>query len=100
MLQKLTLRQHSQIQNCHTLGLFFSPVALSLCLPVVVVIVCVQGDHLIIANLGDSRAVLCTRDSKDRPVSVQLTTDLKPDLPGQILNFSCHTYLQVCMYIY
>ncbi|VAI16107.1 unnamed protein product [Triticum turgidum subsp. durum] len=41
------------------------------------------GDHLIIANLGDSRAVLCTRDSKGRPVSVQITTDLKPDLPGE-----------------
>ncbi|PNT65589.1 hypothetical protein BRADI_4g44750v3 [Brachypodium distachyon] len=42
-----------------------------------------QGDHLIIANLGDSRAVLCARDSKDRPIPVQLTTDLKPDLPGE-----------------
>ncbi|CAN6380331.1 unnamed protein product [Urochloa humidicola] len=39
-----------------------------------------QGDHLIIANLGDSRALLCTRDSKDRLIPVQLTTDLKPDL--------------------
>ncbi|BAF28971.2 probable protein phosphatase 2C 73 [Oryza sativa Japonica Group] len=42
-----------------------------------------QGDHLIIANLGDSRAVLCTRDSKDRPIPVQLTTDLKPNLPSE-----------------
>ncbi|CAL4995962.1 unnamed protein product [Urochloa decumbens] len=43
-----------------------------------------QGDHLFIANLGDSRAVLCTRDSKDRLIPVQLTTDLKPDLPGEL----------------
>ncbi|GJN07190.1 hypothetical protein PR202_ga24998 [Eleusine coracana subsp. coracana] len=42
-----------------------------------------QGDHLFIANLGDSRAVLCTRDSKDRLTPVQLTTDLKPDLPSE-----------------
>ncbi|CAL4897263.1 unnamed protein product [Urochloa decumbens] len=43
-----------------------------------------QGDHLFIANLGDSRAVLCTRDSKDHLIPVQLTTDLKPDLPGEL----------------
>ncbi|KAG8050827.1 hypothetical protein GUJ93_ZPchr0009g1786 [Zizania palustris] len=42
-----------------------------------------QGDHLMVANLGDSRAVLCTRDSKDHPIPVQLTTDLKPDLPSE-----------------
>ncbi|GJN28499.1 hypothetical protein PR202_gb16632 [Eleusine coracana subsp. coracana] len=42
-----------------------------------------QGDHLFIANLGDSRAVLCTRDSKDRLTPIQLTTDLKPDLPSE-----------------
>ncbi|CAL4904622.1 unnamed protein product [Urochloa decumbens] len=43
-----------------------------------------QGDHLFIANLGDSRAVLCTRDSKDRLIPVQLTTDMKPDLPSEL----------------
>ncbi|CAD6269070.1 unnamed protein product [Miscanthus lutarioriparius] len=43
-----------------------------------------QGDHLVVANLGDSRAVLCTRDSKDRLIPVQLTTDLKPDLPSEL----------------
>ncbi|CAD6258776.1 unnamed protein product [Miscanthus lutarioriparius] len=43
-----------------------------------------QGDHLIVSNLGDSRAVLCTRDSKDRLIPVQLTTDLKPDLPSEL----------------
>ncbi|XP_068668855.1 probable protein phosphatase 2C 73 [Aristolochia californica] len=39
-----------------------------------------QGEDLIIANLGDSRAILCTRDSSDRPTSVQLTVDLKPNV--------------------
>ncbi|WVZ87955.1 hypothetical protein U9M48_034528 [Paspalum notatum var. saurae] len=43
-----------------------------------------QGDHLFIANLGDSRAVLCTQDSKGRLIPIQLTTDLKPDLPSEL----------------
>ncbi|KAL7194950.1 hypothetical protein ACSBR1_035207 [Camellia fascicularis] len=42
-----------------------------------------QGEHLVIANLGDSRAVLCTRGEKDQLVSVQLTVDLKPNLPSE-----------------
>ncbi|KAI7979488.1 putative protein phosphatase 2C 65 [Camellia lanceoleosa] len=42
-----------------------------------------QGEHLVIANLGDSRAVLCTRGEKDQLVSVQLTVDLKPNLPNE-----------------
>uniref|UniRef100_A0A5B6Z6U0 PPM-type phosphatase domain-containing protein n=1 Tax=Davidia involucrata TaxID=16924 RepID=A0A5B6Z6U0_DAVIN len=39
-----------------------------------------QGDHLVTANLGDSRAVLCTRGNNNKLVSVQLTVDLKPNL--------------------
>ncbi|KAL8517158.1 hypothetical protein ACS0TY_015393 [Phlomoides rotata] len=42
-----------------------------------------KGEHLIISNLGDSRAVLCTRDDCDQLVSEQLTVDLKPNLPGE-----------------
>ncbi|KAH7867397.1 hypothetical protein Vadar_032856 [Vaccinium darrowii] len=42
-----------------------------------------QGDHLVIANLGDSRAVLCTRGDTDQLVPVQLTEDLKPNLPNE-----------------
>ncbi|GFY82432.1 protein phosphatase 2C family protein [Actinidia rufa] len=42
-----------------------------------------QGDHLVIANLGDSRAVLCTRGDNNQIVSVQLTVDLKPNLPNE-----------------
>lgn len=41
-----------------------------------------QKDHLIIANLGDSRAVLCTREDHDQLVADQLTVDLKPNLPS------------------
>lgn len=43
-----------------------------------------QRDHLIIANLGDSRAVLCTRDDDDQLVPVQLTVDQKPNLPSEL----------------
>lgn len=41
-----------------------------------------QGDQLIVGNLGDSRAVLCTRD-RDQLIAVQLTVDLKPELPSE-----------------
>ncbi|KAK7287252.1 hypothetical protein RIF29_00425 [Crotalaria pallida] len=42
-----------------------------------------QGDQLIIGNLGDSRAVLCTRGDRDQLIPVQLTVDLKPELPSE-----------------
>ncbi|KAL0333162.1 UNVERIFIED_CONTAM: putative protein phosphatase 2C 65 [Sesamum angustifolium] len=44
---------------------------------------CVRGDHLIIANLGDSRAVLCKTDENNQFVSEQLTVDLKPNLRAE-----------------
>ncbi|CAO1939066.1 unnamed protein product [Urochloa humidicola] len=42
-----------------------------------------QGQNLIIGNLGDSRAVLGTRDENNRLVAVQLTVDLKPNIPSE-----------------
>ncbi|KAJ8898905.1 hypothetical protein K2173_008397 [Erythroxylum novogranatense] len=42
-----------------------------------------QGNHLMIANLGDSRAILCTRDSRNQLIPVQLTVDLKPNLASE-----------------
>ncbi|XP_020262144.1 probable protein phosphatase 2C 73 [Asparagus officinalis] len=42
-----------------------------------------QREHLMIANLGDSRAILCTRDNTNQLVPVQLTVDLKPNLPSE-----------------
>ncbi|MED6113695.1 hypothetical protein PIB30_073175 [Stylosanthes scabra] len=42
-----------------------------------------QGQHLVIGNVGDSRAVLCTRDHNDSLIPVQLTTDFKPSLPRE-----------------
>ncbi|TYJ29883.1 hypothetical protein E1A91_A06G097000v1 [Gossypium mustelinum] len=46
------------------------------------VVVVRQGEYLVIANLGDSRAVLGTMTEKGIK-AVQLTTDLKPGLPSE-----------------
>lgn len=43
-----------------------------------------QGDDLLIANLGDSRAIL-GKMGKNGIQAVQLTTDLKPCVPGKSL---------------
>ncbi|WOK96887.1 putative protein phosphatase 2C 12 isoform X1 [Canna indica] len=42
-----------------------------------------QGKNLIIANLGDSRAVLGTVSEEGRLEAVQLTTDFKPNVPQE-----------------
>ncbi|XP_073305300.1 probable protein phosphatase 2C 33 [Primulina huaijiensis] len=42
-----------------------------------------QGRDLVIGNVGDSRAVLGTRDENNALVAVQLTVDLKPNLPAE-----------------
>ncbi|CAN6556251.1 unnamed protein product [Malus baccata var. baccata] len=42
-----------------------------------------QGQNLVIGNVGDSRAVLATRDDDNSLIAVQLTVDLKPDLPAE-----------------
>ncbi|XP_068669511.1 probable protein phosphatase 2C 1 [Aristolochia californica] len=42
-----------------------------------------QGSNLFIGNIGDSRAVLGSRGNGDSMVAVQLTVDLKPDLPRE-----------------
>lgn len=47
------------------------------------VILIKQGQDLVIGNVGDSRAVLASRDKENSLVAVQLTIDLKPDLPRE-----------------
>lgn len=43
--------------------------------------------------MGDSRAVLGTRDQRNRLTAVQLTVDLKPDLPGKFSSYvSLHSF--------
>ncbi|XP_019051664.1 PREDICTED: probable protein phosphatase 2C 72 [Nelumbo nucifera] len=46
------------------------------------VVIIKQAEDLVIANLGDSRAILGTM-TEDGLVAVQLTTDLKPSLPKE-----------------
>ncbi|KAF3587570.1 hypothetical protein F2Q69_00025743 [Brassica cretica] len=42
-----------------------------------------QGSNLFMGNIGDSRAILGSKDSNDSLVATQLTVDLKPDLPRE-----------------
>ncbi|OAY59143.1 probable protein phosphatase 2C 6 [Manihot esculenta] len=42
-----------------------------------------QGQDLVVGNLGDSRAVLATRAEDNSLLAIQLTVDLKPDLPRE-----------------
>ncbi|XP_074578169.1 putative protein phosphatase 2C 66 [Curcuma longa] len=42
-----------------------------------------QGQDLVIGNLGDSRAVMGTRDKDNNLIAVQMTVDFKPNLPGE-----------------
>lgn len=42
-----------------------------------------------ISNVGDSRAVMGTRDHDGHLTALQLTVDLKPNLPGILTLFLC-----------
>ncbi|KAF6163175.1 hypothetical protein GIB67_025039 [Kingdonia uniflora] len=42
-----------------------------------------QGLNLFMGSIGDSRAILGSKDNNDALVAVQLTVDLKPDLPRE-----------------
>ncbi|KAL5703191.1 putative protein phosphatase 2C 33 [Ranunculus cassubicifolius] len=42
-----------------------------------------QGHDLILGNIGDSRAVMGTRDQDNALLALQLTVDLKPNLPEE-----------------
>lgn len=46
---------------------------------------CWQGEKIIIANVGDSRAVLGTTSDDGDLVAVQLTIDFKPNLPREFI---------------
>ena len=38
-------------------------------------------------SIGDSRAILGSKDSSDTMVAIQLTVDLKPDLPSMFYRY-------------
>lgn len=41
-----------------------------------------KGSNLFMGYIGDSRAILASKDNNDSMIAVQLTVDLKPDLPS------------------
>ncbi|KAM7526547.1 hypothetical protein LguiA_016449 [Lonicera macranthoides] len=55
----------------------------SYCSGTTAVTVIKQGSDLMVVNMGDSRAVLCTRGDRDELVPIQLTADLKPGVPSE-----------------
>ncbi|KAG9157303.1 hypothetical protein Leryth_004959 [Lithospermum erythrorhizon] len=63
-----------ELKDCERLDFSFSGTT--------AVVVVRQGDDLVIANLGDSRAILGTK-TEDGIKAVQLTTDLKPCVPAE-----------------
>lgn len=42
-----------------------------------------QGSNLFMGSIGDSRAIMASHDSNNSLVAIQLTVDLKPDLPRE-----------------
>ncbi|XP_024991575.1 probable protein phosphatase 2C 52 [Cynara cardunculus var. scolymus] len=42
-----------------------------------------QGSNLFMGSIGDSRAIMASKDVNDSLVAIQLTVDLKPDLPRE-----------------
>ncbi|CAN0927892.1 Probable protein phosphatase 2C 65 [Linum grandiflorum] len=42
-----------------------------------------KGRHLLVSNLGDSRAVLCRKGNKNQLIPIQLTVDLKPNVQSE-----------------
>lgn len=51
-----------------------------------------QGSNLFMGYIGDSRAIMGSKDSSDSMVAVQLTVDLKPDLPSMRDTLFCYCF--------
>jgi len=58
----------------------------------------IQGQDLVIGNVGDSRAILGTRDKDNDLVALQLTVDLKPNLPSMLPYTPIFALHLVCNY--
>ncbi|CAL9748109.1 unnamed protein product [Musa acuminata subsp. burmannicoides] len=61
----------------------FHPTIDCFCSGTTAVTVVKQGQDLVIGNIGDSRAIMGTRDKENNLTAVQLTVDLKPNLPRE-----------------
>ncbi|XP_021290531.1 probable protein phosphatase 2C 41 [Herrania umbratica] len=56
-----------------------------------------QGEHLVIANVGDSRAVLATTSDDGNLVPLQLTVDFKPNIPEEAERITQSKGLVFCL---
>ncbi|KAI3665284.1 hypothetical protein L6452_17026 [Arctium lappa] len=63
------------IQHCHKFDSIHSGTT--------ALVVIKQGELVVIANVGDSRAILATTVNDGCLVAVQLTVDFKPNLPDE-----------------
>jgi hypothetical protein len=63
-----------------------------------------QGNHLLIGSVGDSRAILGLKANKNTLLALQLTIDLTPNLPStnsftsKALTFLTRKFRYICMY--
>ncbi|KAL0003100.1 hypothetical protein SO802_016881 [Lithocarpus litseifolius] len=56
-----------------------------------------QGEHLVIANVGESRAVLATTSDDDHLVPLQLSIVFKPNLPQEVERIAQSKGLVFCL---
>ncbi|AEE36274.2 putative protein phosphatase 2C 18 [Arabidopsis thaliana] len=77
--------KHAMLKSCQQIDkeLKMHPTIDCFCSGTTSVTLIKQGEDLVVGNIGDSRAVLATRDEDNALLAVQLTIDLKPDLPGE-----------------
>ncbi|XP_074570972.1 putative protein phosphatase 2C 66 [Curcuma longa] len=61
----------------------FHPTIDCFCSGTTAVTIVKQGQDLVIGNIGDSRGILGTRDKDNNLIAMQLTVDLKPNLPRE-----------------
>ncbi|XP_073307690.1 probable protein phosphatase 2C 52 isoform X1 [Primulina huaijiensis] len=59
-----------------------------------------QGSNLFMGYIGDSRAILGSKDNNDRMMAIQLTVDLKPDLPSKFFNDILRGFLFSILFIW
>lgn len=48
--------------------------------------------------IGDSRAIMGSKDNNDSMVAIQLTVDLKPDLPSMSCTFRKFLWPSACLH--
>ena len=54
---------------------------------------------MFMGNIGDSRAIMGSKDGNDSMVAIQLTIDLKPDLPSVLYTVIIHPFYVQSMFL-